>query len=166
MELVGEVFKLWQGGLFETLYVDTIGVGGPVADRLRQMDVPVVDVNVSETAPRRVGTQPGMRLRDELWWHLRDELHDGVVAIARDACDERMMEEFKAELTVLEYDVTTSGKIKVEGKKEMKARIGRNAESPNMADAAMMCGAKGAAVHRGRAGTARRREVQKVRRVW
>lgn len=166
MELVGEVFTLWQKGVFETLYVDSIGVGGPVADRLRQMGVPVIDVNVAESAPRRVGSQQGMRLRDELWWHLRDEFHDGVVAIARDACDERTLEEFMGELTVLEYEITTGGKIKVEGKKEMKARVGKNAESPNMADAAMMCGAAGASVFRGRPGKARRKEIQRVVRAW
>lgn len=165
MALVGEAFSLWQKGLFETLYVDSIGVGGPVADRLRQMDVPVIDVNVAESAPRRVGSQHGHRLRDELWWHLRDEFHDGVVAIDRNACDERTMEEFMAELTVLEYDVV-GGKIKVEGKREMKQRIGRGAESPNMADAAMMCGAAGAAVRRGVPGKARRKDIQKVQRVW
>ena len=166
MELVGEVYQMWKSGLFERLFVDSIGVGGPVADRLRQMGVTVFDVNVAETASRKIGSQPGMRMRDELWWSLRDKFHDGVVAIAKDACDPKTMNDFLGELTVLEYDVTTSGKIKVEGKKELKARLGKDGESPNMADAAMMCEADGVSVIRGVRGRAKRHEVQRVARVW
>ncbi len=166
MELVGDVFKLWRDGLFERLYVDSIGVGGPVADRLRQMGVTVFDVNVAETASRQIGSQPGMRMRDELWWSLRDKLHDGVTAINPKACDPKTMEDFVGELTVLEYDVTTSGKIKVEGKRELKARLGKDGESPNMADAAMMCEADGVSVIRGVRGRAKRHEVKRVSRAW
>ena len=165
MALVGAVYKLWQAGMFERLFVDSIGVGGPVADRLRQMGVTVYDVNVAEMASRQIGTQPGMRMRDELWWALRDRLHDGVAAISRTACDAKTMEDFMGELTVLEYDIV-NGKIKVEGKKEMKARLGKGAESPNMADAAMMCEADGVSVVKGRQGKARRKEVKKVARHW
>ena len=167
MEVVGSVFELWQDGLFDKLFVDTIGVGGPVADRLAQMGVPVVGVNVAEVSSRRMGDVQGVRLRDELWWGLRNRFHDGNVGVSRKAADERTLEEFAAELTCLEYDTTTAGKVKVEGKKEMKVRLGKGAESPNMADAAMMCEAHGGAYSRGAGrGKCKRREVQKVRRVW
>lgn len=168
MDLVGEVFKLWRDeNLFDTLYVDVIGVGGGVADRLRQMGVPVVDVNVAETTSRQLGSQQGVRMRDELWWMLRDDFHDGSVAISRDACDAQTMEDFIGELTVFEYDTTVSGKIKVEGKREMKSRLGKGAESPNMGDAAMMCKAAGVSVSRGpRRGVCHRKEIRRVRRAW
>lgn len=165
MELVGNVYDLWRSGLFEEVYGDAIGVGGPVLDRLRQLGVPVWDVNVSETKSMD-NAKRFMRLRDELWWKLRDRFHDGVVSIARDACDERLMEKFVGQLTVLEYDDTTGGKIKVEGKKELKSRLGQAGESPNMADAAMMCGAKGGSSRRRAQGLAKRREVRRVRSAW
>jgi len=166
MDLVSNVYELYREGLFAELYGDAIGVGGPVLDRLRQLGVPVWDVNVSETKslenPKRF-----MRLRDELWWKLRDRFHDGVVAISRDACDAQLMDKFVAQLTVLESDVSDGGKLKVEGKKELKVRLGQGGESPNMADAAMMCGARGGSVTRRAHGVlAKKRVVKRVHTAW
>ena len=164
MEIVGHVFDLWKDDAFETLYVDSVGVGGPVADRLRQKGVPTFDVNVAQSASFKGDKY--MRLRDQLWWEMRDKFHDGVVSIARDACDPQMMEDFFAELTILEYGLTTTNKIKVESKDDLKKRLGKYGQSPNMADAAMMCEAAGAVGIRQGGGKAKKREVKRVVRHW
>jgi hypothetical protein len=65
------------------------------------------------------------RLRDQLWFKAREWLE------AKDCklCDD---EETIAELTTPTYTILSNGRIKVEGKDEMKAR---GVKSPNRADA-------------------------------
>lgn len=101
--------------------VDTCGVGGGVADQLRRhRDIDVRDIN----AGARASLDKYQRCRDELWFCLRDWLKSGG-ALPPDAKLER-------ELADPRYSMTPSGKIAVESKDEMKARLKR---SPDRADA-------------------------------
>lgn len=109
--------------------VDVIGVGGGVADILRQdKELEVVDVNVS-SAPTRVPSKdhPGYALlRDQLWFEARDWLRDGG----------QLHDDGKlaAELTAPTYTFDMKGRFKVESKDAMKKRLPGN-RSPDRADA-------------------------------
>ena len=101
--------------------VDSVGVGGGVADQLRQhRDLEVQDVN----AGARPISDKYQRTRDELWFCLRDWLKNGG-ALPPDPKLER-------ELADPRYTFTPSGKLAVESKDEMRARLKR---SPDRADA-------------------------------
>ena len=108
------------------IYVDTIGIGAGVHDRLREIGRPVVAVNVGWAAMKR--QKPGQplcnRLRDSLWWECRDWIRDGGCIPDNDV--------LIAELTSPKYGVNSSGKIVIEGKDDMSKR---GLRSPNMADA-------------------------------
>jgi phage terminase large subunit len=138
MQLAGLIKKEWD----ETpekerpvaINVDVIGIGAGVVDRLKELDLPVVGVNVSEaeaTNGDSVKDAKGKpirlfnKLRDQLWWLAREWLE------AKDCklCDD---DELIAELTTPTYTVLSNGLIKVEGKPELKAR---GVKSPNRADA-------------------------------
>jgi phage terminase large subunit len=101
--------------------VDTIGVGGGVADILRQHKglVEVFDVNVSEAAT----CEGYSKLRDQLWFSLADWLQTG--AIKPDG-------KLEAELVTPTYSFDLQGRQRVEPKDKIKERIGR---SPDRADA-------------------------------
>lgn len=114
--------------------VDVIGIGAGVVDRLKELDLPAVGINVAEAeaidadTPRDKNGEPMKqynRLRDQLWFRGREWL---------DAKDCRMCddEETIAELTTPTYSILSNGRIKVEGKDELKAR---GVKSPNRADA-------------------------------
>lgn len=114
--------------------VDVIGIGAGVVDRLKELDLPAVGVNVAESeainadTPKDAKGKPVKqfnRLRDQLWWRGREWLE------ARDCrlCED---EETIAELTTPTYTILSSGLIKVESKDELKAR---GVKSPNRADA-------------------------------
>jgi hypothetical protein len=105
----------------EAIVIDIIGLGAGVYDRLAEMGLPVIGINVCE--------QPAlqdrfMRLRDELWFRCRDWL------AARNCklCDEALV----AELTLPKYKYQSNGKIQVESKADMKKR---GVVSPDLADA-------------------------------
>ena len=106
--------------------VDVIGIGAGVVDRLDEMGLPVVGVNVAES--ESVNANPDVqfsRLRDELWWKGREWLE------RRDCrmCDD---DETIGELTTPTYKILSNGRIQVERKDELKAR---GVKSPNRADA-------------------------------
>ena len=106
--------------------VDVIGVGAGVADKLRhRTEANVIDVNVSEMP----SDDPGKfhRLRDELWWKLRELFEKRAISIPNDP-------ELIGELTVMKYDMDM-GKVKVESKKQLRSR---GIASPNKADALCM----------------------------
>ncbi len=53
----------------EAVFVDVIGMGAGVVDRLNELAVPVVGVNVAESPAVK---ERFMRYRDELWWEGRE----------------------------------------------------------------------------------------------
>ena len=105
--------------------VDVIGIGASVYDQLKQSDlIEVEGVNVS--CASTVATYA--RLRDEIWFRLRDWLKAGG-CIPRDA-------RLEAELVSPTYSMSPAGKVQVESKDAMKARLKR---SPDRADALALC---------------------------
>ena len=104
------------------ILVDSIGVGGGVVDRLRELGVPVRGINVGE-APAMGKTY--MNLRSELWFKTKGWLEDRSCKIPRD-------DQLVAELTGIRYAFTSSGKMKAESKDAMRKR---GLKSPDLADA-------------------------------
>ena len=129
------VFKEWQETPVNErpsiINVDSIGLGAGVADRLRQLGLPAVDVNVAEAASSTSETYN--RLRDELWFKGREWFESKAVKFINDA-------KLIAELVTPIYKLTPTGKIQVESKDEMKKRGFR---SPNRADAFLLTFAGG-----------------------
>lgn len=105
--------------------VDAIGLGAGVADRLRELGLPARAVNVSESS---AFTERFINLRAQLWWDCRDWLAKLDVKLPAD-------EKLAAQLIGPRYQITSSGKIKVEGKEDMKKR---GMPSPNAADALIL----------------------------
>ena len=105
-----------------SINVDVIGIGAGVVDRGKEVGLPVRGVNVAESAS---ANDKYSRLRDELWFKCREWLEGRDVKLADD-------DALIAELTTPKYTILSTGKIKVEGKDEMKRR---GVQSPNRADA-------------------------------
>lgn len=110
--------------------VDVIGIGAGVVDRLKEQGLPINGVNVAESASI---SEQYARLRDELWFKGREWLEAKDCKLAED-------EQLIAELTTAKYSILSNGKIKVEGKEEMKKR---GVSSPNRADAWLLTFAPG-----------------------
>jgi phage terminase large subunit len=126
MEMCGIILNeyettTWSDRPVEIL-IDSIGLGAGVVDRLTELDLPVRGINVAESAS--MGERYG-RLRDELWF-LGKEWFE-----ARD-CTIPDQEELIDDLSKPRFTFLSNGKLKVEGKDEMKRR-GLN--SPDLADA-------------------------------
>lgn len=136
MQTVGWVKKEWDETPVElrpeAIYVDSIGIGAGVADRLRELGLPAIDVNVGETASM---SDKYMRLRDELWWGLKN-MFEGMtcsVMLPEDT-PQHVYDLIESEVCAPLQKFTSSGKDAVESKQEMRSR---GIASPNVADA--MC---------------------------
>jgi hypothetical protein len=138
MSTAGRIIHEAEQDKPDEICIDSIGLGAGVADRLREQGYNVRDVNVAETA---AVNQQAARLRDDLWLSVRDWLNTRAVKLPFD-------DELKAELGGPTYSFTSNGKIKVEGKAEMKKR---GLRSPDKADALCLTFAGEAAQLGGRA---------------
>ena len=138
MQTVGAVINEAKIDGPEEICVDTIGLGGGVADRLREQGYNVRDVNVSESSAMNPNAN---RLRDELWMSVKDWLGTRAVKIPRD-------DALRHELVAPRYNFTSSGKLVVESKDSMRKRGMR---SPDLADALCLTFAGNAALVGGRA---------------
>jgi phage terminase large subunit len=126
VDVAGEVLKMARRlttGILDVarIKVDTCGLGSGVYDILsRETDIEAVSVNVAESAT----VEGYYRLRDQLWFAIRDWLAGGG-AFADDA---RLL----SELVAPEYGFDTQNRTKVESKDDTKRKLKR---SPDRADA-------------------------------
>jgi hypothetical protein len=122
--------------------VDTNGLGAGVYDRGHQLwkqkelrkphekKCPLVPINVSNATKARdkSGEMMFNRLRDWLWWNMRELLEAGEIALPPDDI-------LAQDLTVSKWTTTSAGKVLVESKDEVRKRIDR---SPDVGDAVIM----------------------------
>jgi phage terminase large subunit len=114
------------------IIVDSIGLGSGVVDRLRELKLPARGLNVAES-PAMKGTY--QNLRAELWFATKAWLEHRGCRLPRN-------EDLLAELAAPRFKFSSSGRIQIEGKDEMRKR---GLASPDMADAVCLTMAADAA---------------------
>jgi hypothetical protein len=122
MEIVGRVVEQIERHGIRAVYVDGVGIGSGVIDRLREMGQPVFEV---QAAARASNPERFVNLRAELFWELRTRFMEGSIQIPNDP-------ELAGQLLSLRYQMTSSGKVKIERKAVLKSR---GMASPDRADA-------------------------------
>lgn len=129
MNTVGWVHNRWLNTTDaykpEMIYVDSIGLGAGVADRLLELGLPVTHVNVSESASM---SDRFVNLRAELWYEMRGWFETMEVSINCPNNSDLLVNE----LVSVEQKYTSLGKVQLESKEEMRKR---GIKSPNLADA-------------------------------
>lgn len=136
MQLTGAVVAEYQAQPTHLrpveILVDSIGLGSGVVDRLRELRLPARGVNVSES-PSMKGTY--QNLRAELWFATKAWLEQR-------GCRLPMDEDLMAELAGPRFKFSSSGKLQVESKDDMRKR---GLRSPDLADAVCLTMAADAA---------------------
>ena len=107
--------------------IDIIGIGSGVYDRLREQHHPCTSINVSAAAE---DTEHFANLRAEMYWKLRERFQQGEIDLTR--LSRAHYDRLSGELTAMQFKYTSTGKIILESKDEMKKRLGY---SPDLADA-------------------------------
>jgi len=102
------------------VFVDGVGMGAGVADRLRELGVPVVD---AQAASRALQPERYANRRAEMWARMKEWLRTASIPN-----DDALI----ADLTGLRYSFTERDLLQLESKKEARAR---GLPSPDLADA-------------------------------
>ena len=122
MRVAGEASMMARDLNAEAIFVDENGVGGGVCDRLKETGAPVYGVQFGRRAPHPTRFA---NLRSEIFWELRRLMNDRLIALPQD-------DTLAAQLLSMRYDVTSSGQVKLESKRETRKR---GIPSPDHADA-------------------------------
>lgn len=140
MQLTGAVHNEWLNTPLDerpdAIYVDVIGIGAGVTDRLRELGLPAIGINVSES-PSFGGNY--VNLRAQLW-------DAGKAFLQGRDCKLPADERLTGELTIPRYKFASNGKMQIESKDDMKRR---GVKSPDFADAFLLTFAGDAAVGAG-----------------
>jgi len=127
MEIAGLIVNMIKAEHPVKVYVDCIGIGAGVVDRLREMGHECVEgINVARTPNDK---QKFKNLRAELYWELKDWLMQEMPVQIPDS------DELHGDLCGFGYKYTSNGLLQIEGKDQMKAR---GMPSPDTADALML----------------------------
>ncbi len=125
MQIAGHVLRLAKDNYVkpENIFIDVIGVGAGVVDRLREQAWRVTAVNVGEAAK---DTEHYANLRAELYaGKLKEWIKTGDLT----------KEEDWYELANIKYKFNSRGQLQIESKDDMKKR---GLSSPDVADALML----------------------------
>jgi hypothetical protein len=128
MTLAGRVTEVYREYHADAVFVDGTGVGGGVVDRLRQLQVPIFDIQFGAKADRAFYPQEEASFlyankRAEMWGMMRDWLKGGAIP------DDNQL---KLDLIGPQYGFNVRNEIQLERKEDMKRR---GLESPDYADA-------------------------------
>lgn len=108
-------------------FIDVIGIGAGVVDRLRELKYSdVIPFNASEHTDYMdsSGELGFINCRSASWWHMRellDPANGHNIALPPD-------DELTGDLVSPHWKVTSGGKIQVEAKEDIKERIGRSTD--------------------------------------
>jgi phage terminase large subunit len=125
MQLAGGVAAAIQESQPDQVYIDEVGVGAGVVDRLREQGYQVRGINVARTARQ---SNLFANLRAEGYWRLRDLFTAGQISIPSD-------NQLMGELVALRYSYDSQGRILMESKEDIRQR---GLPSPDRADALML----------------------------
>jgi hypothetical protein len=127
MEIAGYLKHVIEREKPYRVYIDCIGVGAGVVDRLRELNFSFVEgVNVARSANNK---DKYRNLRAELWHEMREWLAQDMTVQIPDS------DELHGDLCNLGYKYDSNGRLQIESKDDLKAR---GMPSPDTADAMAM----------------------------
>ena len=124
MEIAGRVKRIITEEKPDKVYIDCIGIGAGVVDRLNEMGYDCVEgINVARSANDK---ERYKNQRAELWGDMRDWLYQDMPVQIPDE------DELHGELCSLGFKENSSGQVQIESKDDLRAR---GLPSPDGADA-------------------------------
>jgi len=123
MQTVAKLMDVYKKNQAEVVFMDADGVGGPVADRCRQLKIPVIDVRggLPSSDPRQYAN-----IRTQCWGEMREWLNHA------DLPDHY---ELKKELGTMKWGYSNKMAEQLVSKRHLKDSRGRKLNSPDHADA-------------------------------
>lgn len=126
MESTGHIIAAYKANNAGYIIVDVIGIGAGVVDRLREQGYKVVPfhANESTTFKDQSGELEFINKRAASWWSMRellDPANNPTVAFPPD-------DSLIGDLAAPRWKQTSSGKIQIESKDDIRKRLGRSTD--------------------------------------
>ena len=129
VQLAGKFIERYRTKLYDAIAIDVIGMPG-VYDMVKNAGIPSVAVNVSENSAKN--PERFHRLRDELWWSVRELFQDATCSVSK-AIPDLERRALISDIQDIHYGYKgITGRILIESKDKMKERLGF---SPDLGDA-------------------------------
>jgi hypothetical protein len=128
MATTGRVVGVLEANPGARAVVDVIGLGSGVVDRLREQGFKrtiAFNASAGTTRKDRSGELGFVNTRSAAWWWLREQLDPAFDPTLCLPPDDLLI----GDLSGARYTVTSSGKIQVESKDEIRKRLGRSTDS-------------------------------------
>ena len=130
MQVAGILADMWIKGVEfrgqrifpDAIFVDRIGIGAGIVDRLHELNIPVIGVHSGERANE---SDIYENKRAEMWWNMKEWVEDHPNRLPNDAA-------LISDLIAPQPAVTSKSKRLLESKKDMKKR---GIRSPDGGDA-------------------------------
>lgn len=117
MDVVSRLTRIYQERRPDAIFVESVGVGAGVVDRLRELQIPVTAV---EPGGRAIDADHNFNLRAEMWCKMRDWVEaEGILPPD---------EELAAQLGCPNYEYAPSGALKLESKKDIRKRLKKSTD--------------------------------------
>lgn len=126
MELAGKSVQYLRQNKGAKLFIDIIGLGAGIYDRLKEIPEVRSRVYGVNSAAKARDEAEYINIRVESWCNVRDWLRDAILE----------KHEGWYELANPKYKITSTGKLQLESKEDMKKR---GVASPNVGDALALC---------------------------
>ncbi len=125
MAIAGDQFTPVDG---PNIRIDTVGVGGGVADIMTAKRWKITEVVAGATPWRRMKSFYKFKnVRSQMWWECREKFRRGELSMP-----EEIPPRLFADLLAAKYKISADKEVKVSSKEDMKTDTGR---SPDWADA-------------------------------
>lgn len=133
METTGHIIAAWRTASIGYIIVDVIGIGAGVVDRLREQDFKVIAFHANEGTKFKdqSGELEFINKRAAAWWALRELLDPSNNPVVAFPPDDTLI----GDLASPRWKQTSSGKIQIESKDDIRKRLGK---SPDFGDAVVM----------------------------
>lgn len=122
MQIAGILARYWQEFKPDAMFIDRIGIGAGIYDRLLELNIPVIGVHSGERANE---SDIYENKRAEMWWLMKEWIEDHPNRLPKDAA-------LIADLIAPQPKVTSKSKRLLESKADMKKR---GIRSPDGGDA-------------------------------
>lgn len=122
MQVAGIMANYWKEFSPDAMFIDKIGIGSGIHDRLLELNIPCIGVN---SATRAEENDLYANKRAEMWWRMKKWLEDGPNRLPNDTA-------LIADFSAPSYKYASNGTRLVESKDDMRKR---GVRSPDGADA-------------------------------
>jgi phage terminase large subunit len=134
MQVAGKVAEVADQFPRHDIYIDEIGIGSGVLDRLkeqkRQNGLPRYNVHGVNVGTKPNDEEKFIIRRDEMWWSARQSLDptNPAAVCLSDEIPEELLDSLEADLCAMKWTIQSDKKIVIEKKDKTKERLGRSTD--------------------------------------